>query len=233
MRHIGSLIAVVAILGLALPASAEPISLFEATTSGSNQLDPILENFAIGLDFSVVGAPLQIVSLGFYDETDSTGEGLLFDHPISIYDLDGNLIVRATVPKGTATTLIDGFRYVDIDPIVLQVGFEGSIVAGMLDGNTDPNANTHGQTADSTIPHDPAPTLNDGGGALILIGSGRYGFDPYSLPTIIDGGPAARYHAGSFRYNVLENVPEPASMLLLGLAAVAAGITLRRRRRPL
>ncbi|MCK5231806.1 MAG: PEP-CTERM sorting domain-containing protein [Desulfobulbaceae bacterium] len=43
--------------------------------------------------------------------------------------------------------------------------------------------------------------------------SGRYGL---YLPTVIDDGPANRYAAGTFQYEVATPVPVPATMLLLG-----------------
>jgi len=156
--------------------------------------DQLLENLALGLDFDVLGAPVEVTALGVFDWEEND---LASDHRVAIYDRDGTEIVSITVGPGEGF-LQNGFRYIDLpEPVVLPPGFAGTVVVGYADGNADRNANTHGE-----LEIDPPATFDDGLGALANVGESRFGLDPDGFPDIPDrvhgGGVSARYHAASF-----------------------------------
>lgn len=50
------------------------------------------------------------------------GDGLLYDHKVSIWTATGILVATAIVPAGTSASLLDDFRYVSIAPTPLTPG---------------------------------------------------------------------------------------------------------------
>ena len=78
----------------------------------------LVVNATDGWEFSVE-KPLAIISLGVWDHK---LDGFATEIPVGIWNAEGQLLVSRTVPKGKAATEVDGFRYVDIAPIVLQPG---------------------------------------------------------------------------------------------------------------
>jgi hypothetical protein len=75
------------------------------------------------------------------------------------------------------------------------------------------------------------PGTIDTGGAITLVGASRHASDPNSYPTIIDGGPAVRYGAGSFQFTV-STVPEPGTWALMGTGLLGVAGLARRKRTP-
>jgi len=211
-------VAVVA-LAMAPPVAADPVNAFEATTSHGNQL---LKGYALGLDFDV-NTQVRITSLGIFDDA---GDGLLTEHYVAIYDRTTELpVVAVKIPAGGGT-LIDGYRYVDLSSSVyLTPGFKGSIVAGYGGSNRDHNGNTHGN-----LHLAPAPSWH-GLPWMDNVGIARYGTGAFDYPDVPDtlygGGPANRYHAGSFRF---APNPEPGTLLLLSSILAAAGAVRRKRK---
>ena len=70
------------------------------------------------------------------------------------------------------------------------------------------------------------PTLNTNGGLISFVGDSRYAVAAGVFPTILDGGPAARYYAGTFTFD--EQVPEPATYALVGLGLIGLAVFRRR-----
>jgi len=214
-------VAVVA-LAMAPPVAADPVvNAFEATTSTGNQH---LEDFALGLDFDVNTA-VWVTSLGVFDH--NFGDGLKSDHYLAIYDRTTELPVASVTILAGGGTLIDGYRYVDLPtPVLLDSGFEGSIVAGYPDGNLDPNGNSHGNlNLNSTPIWNGLPWMDN-------VGIARYGTNAFAYPDTPDhffgGGPANRYHAGSFQFRP---TPEPGTLVLLSSILAAAGAVRRKRKK--
>ena len=219
----------------ASPALADPVhNLFQATTDGSAQQSPILDNFSLAMHFETTNGAIIVTGVGFYDEREDTGPGLLNEHAVSVIRLDGTVMATAIIPAGNppaGATYSDGFWYVPVDPVFLPSGGDYFVVAGMPDGNQDPNANTHGWQG----PPDPLPPFAadlpvdfNGQGYLtqVLLPTWNGDSTAQTIPATPDaGGPLNRYHAGSIQYML----PEPTSLALLG--AGAALVALRRRRR--
>jgi hypothetical protein len=193
-----------------------------------NQTDSATLSF--GMDFSVVSA-ITVDQIGVFD---SSQDGLLAPIAAAIYDRVTDTafspVVNFAAGSGTTSgTLIDGSRFLPITPITLPAGFQGSIVTyGYGNGVTaETDGNSFGAaTGTPTYPW----TVNDGGGLIAFVGSGRYSGSGVGIqfPTVLDAGPANRYAAGTFAFSA---VPEPSSLMLAGIAA--ATVLIARMRHPL
>lgn len=193
----------------------------------------------LGLDFHVnfvAGQGVIIKSLGIFDDFQN---GFINPASISIYDLGGAhpLITTVAVPVGAFGTLIGGSRYFSVAPVALTPGNSYSIVADYNTNQSDDNGlNTHqgvplaagDQNYNTSGAANGHVVTNTTGTLISFIGSGRA--DGHGkLPIFQDTGPALRYNAGSFTYDI---VPEPSSIAMLaGLAVTGAGFAFRLRRR--
>lgn len=75
-------------------------------------------NATDGWEFAVK-SPVTITSLGVWDHRD---DGLNTAIPVGLWDADGELLARATIPAGTEAPGSNGFRYVEVAPIRLRAG---------------------------------------------------------------------------------------------------------------
>ncbi|HWN94254.1 MAG TPA: PEP-CTERM sorting domain-containing protein, partial [Methylomirabilota bacterium] len=91
-----------------------------------------------GWQFSLQ-SDIQLTRLGLYDNPAITdggflGDGLLEPHPIGVWDISNPyysfLVVTAVISFGTSAAYDGGFRYVDIDPVLLSAS--GRYVIGAL-----------------------------------------------------------------------------------------------------
>jgi len=215
------------VLGLALVAMtttayAENFDVFSSDFAGSGSQK--LNDLTLGMDFVVQAEKVRIFQLGIWD---AFGDGFQSSHEVAIYDTDTQVKLASLVfPDGQVGQLRDGYRYVNLwVPLELDQGDAFTIAVTYFDGNQDRNGNVHG-----TLQIDPAPILNDAGGAIINIGSSRYGSGtgfPGTEDQFFGGGPANRYLSGSFEYSPN---PEPGTLVLLS-SALAAGAAIRRRRK--
>ncbi len=174
-------------------------------------------NGALGNEFDVLSpAGISVTRLGVFDDN---SDGLNSTITVGIFDRStASLVGTSLTFTGNDGSLEDGTRWITlVSPITLAAGFEGMVVAQGYNGS-ERNGNVGtGSTASPT---------DDGGGAISFVCGSRFGpGGVFDYPTSVDGGPANRYHAGNFDYDV---IPEPSSLALLLGAFGFVG--LRRRR---
>ena len=145
--------------------------------------------YNLGMDFDV-NTTVTITHLGVFDEG---SDGLTRPLIATLYNrADSTIVAQLNFPVGATGTLIGGSRFLALpSPIVLPAGFVGVISAEGY-GAGEQNGNGMG------IPW----STNSAGGALTFVGGGRYSLAPGVYPANGDGGPANRYAAGTFLFNV-------------------------------
>lgn len=218
-----ALLGYASLVALALSAHTQAgiMALTATTTTGS-------QNFlgTVGMDFDVnPGYLISIDALGAFDaDGDGFDSGEAF---VGIFDrtsgdeLDGTIVL-------SDDPLVNGYRMWDRSGGGFgQLRAGAYVIAAIFFGSDEiSNWGNNGGIA---------PTINDGGGAISFVGSGRFDrLSPGELvfPTTIDNNPANRYHAGTFEFTVLQApspVPAPATVALFGLGLAALGWTRRKK----
>ena len=186
---------------------AQIIALRSATPLSGNQ------GFGgeLGMDFTVNEFPIQITSLGIFDSGQDGILGAGTSIHVEIWSRNDNgtpgnpFDDSAGVPLGSSTFTPEssgalaagtGNRFKAITPINLPTG-SYTVVAGGFNG--DDLLGNSGE-----LPPVPAPQINTGGGVVKFVGQGRFGTigEPGNFPPSVDAGPANRYNAGTFQFNV-------------------------------
>src|SRR5258707_2309265 len=116
----------------------------EPGSGGIQSADYGVANITIGWGFTLT-SPLTVTDLGYFDGD----SGLADPHPVGIWDSNGNLVAMATVPSGAAATLMNGFRFVPITPVVLGIG--AFRIGGYANG-TSPDAFRFEVQSITTVP---------------------------------------------------------------------------------
>jgi hypothetical protein len=171
------------------------------------------------MDFDVGGSPVAMTHIGVFDSAQDGINGTLNAY---IYNRDTQTVLAGPFSfTGSSDPLIGASRIRDIADVMLPAGFHGSIV---VEGY---NAQEMVLNTGGTIPGG-AGSLGNGNGLISFTGGGRFGLNgPGTFPNNVDGGPANRYGAGTFAFQI----PEPASgFLLIGTLALTGA---RRRARAL
>lgn len=192
----------------------------------------VLQDWSLGLDFRVDAWGIKITQLGVWDDNvmdPQTGEfeqTLDSPHTLQVYDLATEALITSIDIEPDTGHLHADYRYFRLEhPLIFLQGAEFSVVVGYYPDNVDSNGNSGRVDQDL----EPTPTVYDSDGAIVGIGGARFAFG-ITFPDILDTGPPHRYHSGSFRYVVLEPMPEPGT-LSLALLACGGVIIARRRRR--
>ncbi len=202
-------------LAAALPARADIIA-YGSTRDVGNQG----WTGALGMDFNVkAGQSIWVTQLGAYD---SGQNGFGNDSiQVGIFNRNGGSLMGVAATLTGSAQPLDGFsRYFDITDFMLTAGDYSIVAYGFNAANPNGNAG-NGGSAPST----------DGAGAIDFVNNSRYGPQGggFAYPTILDGGPAARYDAGTFKFSVANTVPEPQSLLLVLLALGAGAFASKRK----
>ncbi len=85
-----------------------------------NATGQILANppFTLGFSFTANSA-ITVTGLGLFD---GSQDGLVDSYEIGLFDSGGTLLASTTIQSGTASSLLDQFRYESITPTVLAPG---------------------------------------------------------------------------------------------------------------
>ena len=197
------------------------------------------QNFggSLGMDF-IVNSPIEVTQLGVFDSGfNGVGGGTLVADlwsrndggtPLVPGDDTGIAIIASqTFSQGAPGTPVAstfngaaGNLMKPITPLILNPGAYTIVGHGYGAGDSNGNAGTG---------NNPIGTDN-GGGLLTFVGNGRFNGTAGAFPNSVDGGPANRYHAGTFEFQEpAAAVPEPATF---GWALLAlTGLAFYRRRR--
>ena len=173
----------------------------------------------LGMDFDVASGGIKVTQLGIFD---SGGDGLSAAHTVSIYNRDTQALVLATaIPSGTVAPLVNGSRFVAVPAFTLVSGHYTVATFGFSAADPNYNANRNGNTSPSV--------LNTGGGLISFTGTGRFG-PAGTYPGTADAGEVLvnPYGAATFQYTA---VPEPGSIVLLGLGSAGLVVLGLRRRK--
>jgi hypothetical protein len=128
MRVHFSLATVFLTLAVSQPSTAATIAV-DLVGGGLQNGSPV--SVTIGWGFTL-GIPLTVTDLGYF----AGNSGLVDPHPVGIWDSVGSLLAAGTVPSGAAGSLVSGFRFVPITPVILGAG---AYTIGGYDNGTSPD----------------------------------------------------------------------------------------------
>lgn len=107
-------ISLVVLLAILYLVSGGPVA-FSISGGSTFSVD---QDATLGYAFTV-GSPISVTRLGLFDEG---SDGLNGVYHVDIMTSDGQPKAQAVIPAGTGATLINGFRYVSITPVLLYPG---------------------------------------------------------------------------------------------------------------
>lgn len=204
-------------------AGALTSALLFATNSPGGSIDTIVFNnalqagsqqgYELGMDFKV-NRQVRVLELGAFD---SGGDGFGGAIQVGIFNTDtGQLMGSSATLTGTSGTLVEGSRFVDVNPFFLPVGNYSVVAVGFTGLDSSGNSVFGG-----------IDVFNSVGGALSLTDKGgRYKTgNSFELPTTANGGVLGGYgqsdpvfQAGTFA------LPDATSTsLLMGFGMLALG----------
>lgn len=168
--------------------------------------------FTLGYQIIVGSQPIQLNALGLWDEG---ADGLSASHAVGIWNLSGSsLLASVTVPPGAGTSLVDGYRFVNLgSPINLAANM--TYVLGTAYNTNDLARDITGVNFASR---------NSFASPGVSLGKGEFEFgSSLTFPS----GDVSTIYTGP---NGLFSVPEP-SAALLALLACALSLAFRRKMR--
>lgn len=160
--------------------------------------------FNLGYKFTALEA-LTVTALGYY--ADPTLSSFLNDHPVALYDLNGNILATTIVTNASPLTGL--FRFNSIVPLTLNVG--ESYVLGGVTGYSADNAPVDKYT------HDPLDLTIDPRIAFVENREMNNTQNNLVFPTFVEISVDPPLQFGWFGPNLLVvSVPEPGTLIILG-----------------
>jgi hypothetical protein len=179
--------------------------------AGGSENDLYNGNTTLGWLFTL-SSPVTVTALGYYDANGSAG--LADSYPVGIFNSTGALLVSATVPSGPPTSLVDGFSFVSVTPVVLGAG---NYEIGAHANASSPDDFRFDVAGSSSVPQltlgEPAETFGNS----------------FTEPATLEPSATQGYFGPNFL--VSSQVPEPSS-LPFGLALLTFGWLMDIVRRP-
>lgn len=176
-----------------LTAVGTQVMAYTGATNTGNQA----WNGTLGMDFNVLNAGGIVISqLGAFDHNQNGITGTMAGGSIRVAVFNRN--TQTIVPgldvfiAGSGDPLVNKHRMRSITPVTLAPGQYSIVALGYNSAELNGN-----------IGSGPSSITNTNGGAISFVNGGRFGPSPstsFVYPQSLDGGPASRYHAGTFTY---------------------------------
>jgi hypothetical protein len=151
----------------------------------------------LGMDFNVVNPTGIVISqLGAFDHGQNGIIGTQAGGSIRVAVFNRN--TQSIVPgldvyiAGSNDPLVSFHRMRNVTPVTLPVGNYSIVALGYNGSELNGNSGVAGY---------PATNTNSNSGAIVFTGGARAGSTLFDFPGSADGGPASRYHAGTFSYS--------------------------------
>ncbi len=205
---------------LSEPAARADTPAFASGGSRTNQPPSFTGTKGWAFDNTSPSSPGNYVAITQLGVFDSLGDGLANAHAIGIWSANGTLLASTTIPAGTAASLVDGYRYMPISPVLIPARNSTNystaitlIAAAYLTGDADDLVTPNGvYGVGFTAPV--FPTSYDSSQSLGFygLGSGLPFPGQHFPPPEGEGNPP--FLEVNFQFNIIQ-VPEPSVSVLL------------------
>lgn len=189
------------VCGQAMAAPAFVIS----NTTGNAYADSI----TLGWQFST-STSIAVNALGLFDDSQ---DGLAEGHQIGLWNAAGTLLASTTVGAGVLVPLTNQFRYSSIASVILG---PGTYQVGALYSSIADSLVYHGNVTGFAA----APEVS-------FIGRAFSAGNTLTNPSNSSNAPNGHF-GPNFLFNLANQVPEPVSLMLAGLALAALAATRRK-----